>query len=93
MAASGKKYSRLDFRIAPESKEILAQAAALSGQELSEFVLSRVLPEARRLVADEHRVVLRHEAWNKFADLLEAPPKASKRLKAALRKSSESDEA
>lgn len=92
MGATGKKYSRLDFRITPEAKEMLAQAAALSGQELSEFVLSRVLPEAKRLVADEERIVLRHASWTKFAELLEAPPKASSRLKAALRKAVDRDE-
>ncbi len=44
--------ARLDLRLPREARELLDDAAAINGTTLTEYVLSRVLPAARRDVLE-----------------------------------------
>jgi uncharacterized protein (DUF1778 family) len=92
MSATAKKYERLDFRVTPDAKDLISRAASQAGQEVSEFVLSRIIPEARRILDDEQRIALRNKAWRQFMALVESPPKPNKRLIEAIRASAEHEE-
>lgn len=79
-----RNTERFAFRTAPRIKQAIERAAALSGQDMSSFVLAaayeRALEtiqahEVTQLTADDHRA---------FFDALENPPAPTDRLRAAL---------
>jgi uncharacterized protein (DUF1778 family) len=49
-----KAEARLDFRLATENKRLIEQAAIISGQTVSDFVLSNVLKTAHEVVEKHH---------------------------------------
>jgi uncharacterized protein (DUF1778 family) len=75
--------NRLDLRVKPDEKVILARAAALEHMDLTGFILSKLLPEARAVIERAERVVLSGRDSLKVLDLLENPPKPNARLKRA----------
>lgn len=78
---SARKDDRLSFRVTPEKKSRLRQAADASDQELTQFVLSAALVRADQVLADRTRFVLGHSQWERFREALDAPvvPKANLR--------------
>ncbi len=74
---------RIELRIKPEEKAILARAAALERVDLTGFILRKVLPEARAVIDRAERVTLTERDSLKVLDLLEHPPKPTARLKRA----------
>jgi uncharacterized protein (DUF1778 family) len=75
--------NRVELRIKPEEKAILARAAALEHIDLTAFILRKMLPEARAVVERAERVMLSERDSLKVLDLLENPPKPTDRLKRA----------
>jgi len=71
-----------------EQKALLAEAAALSGRSLTEFVLSSARSAANDILADRTRFVLSAEEWDAFADALERPPSELPKLAALLSETS-----
>ena len=77
--------SRIEIRIKPEDKTILARAAALEHVDLSGFILGKVPPEARAVIDRTERVTLSKRDSLRVLDLLESPPKPNARLKRAIK--------
>lgn len=75
--------NRIEIRIKPEEKTILARAAALEHVDLTGFILGKVLPEARAVIDRAERVKLSARDSLKVLSLLESPPKPNARLKRA----------
>ncbi len=75
--------NRIELRIKPEEKALLARAAALEHVDLTSFILRKVLPEARAVVDRSERVTLSERDSLKVLDLLENPPKPTGRLRRA----------
>jgi uncharacterized protein (DUF1778 family) len=75
--------NRVELRVRPAEKAILARAAALQHMDLTGFILSRLLPEARAVIERAERVALSGRDSLKVLDLLENPPKPNARLKRA----------
>jgi uncharacterized protein (DUF1778 family) len=80
-AAEGN--NRIELRVKPDEKAILARAAALEHMDLTGFILSKLLPEARAVIERAERVVLSGRDSLKVLDLLENPPRPNARLKRA----------
>ncbi len=78
------KSARVDFRLSPEQKVLLDEAATLSGTSLSEFVLQSAQAAANDVLADRTRFILPPERWAAFADALTRPPRHLPRLAALL---------
>lgn len=74
---------RIELRIRPEEKVLIARAAALEHLDLTGFILRKVLPEARAVVDRAERVELSERDSRKVLDLLEHPPKPTAKLKRA----------
>jgi uncharacterized protein (DUF1778 family) len=55
MAATTKNDARVDFRLSRQAKKIIEQAAALTGQTVSDFAVSTLLEKAHQ-VMDRQRV-------------------------------------
>jgi len=75
--------SRIELRIKPEEKALIARAAALEHVDLTGFILRKVLPEARGVVERSERITLSERDSLKVLDLLEHPPKPTVKLKRA----------
>lgn len=75
--------NRIELRIKPEEKTLIARAAALEHVDLTGFILRKVLPEARAVVDRAERITLTGRDSLKVLDLLEHPPKPTSRLKRA----------
>lgn len=85
--ATKKKNDRIDLRVSGPVKETLVKAAGSCNQSLADFILSRAVPDAQEIVAQQNHVLLEQEAWEVFVTMLttKKPKKASSRLKKAMR--------
>ena len=72
--------SRIELRIPPEQKAVIARAAALEHLDLTGFILSKVLPEAQAVVERAERLSLSERDSLLVLDLLENPPAPNVRL-------------
>jgi len=78
-----KAEDRIDARLPIGTKQIIEQAAYLSGVTLSDFVVSRAYDAAQALVREHDRWVLNRKQSREFVDALLNPPKPNQALKDA----------
>jgi uncharacterized protein (DUF1778 family) len=83
MPRRASEGNRVELRIKPEEKAILARAAALEHVDLTAFILRKMLPEAQAVVERSERVALSGRDTLRVLDLLENPPQPTTRLKRA----------
>jgi uncharacterized protein (DUF1778 family) len=83
MSRRATEGNRIELRIKPEEKALIARAAALEHVDLTGFILRKVLPEARAVVDRSERVTLSERDSMKVLELLENPPKPTARLRRA----------
>lgn len=76
--------ARLDFRLQREHKRLIEQAAAVSGQSLSEFALSQLIEVSRTAVARATVTRLNQHDRDAFIKLIadDAEPNAALRAAA-----------
>ena len=72
--------SRIELRIAPEQKAVIARAAALENLDLTGFILRNVMPEAQAVVERARHLALSERDTLRVLDLLENPPAVQARL-------------
>lgn len=82
------KEERIEVRLASAEKDRIRQAAVLSHQNLSEFVLRAVRTVADETLASQTRFVLPEERMNAFYAALDQPAKSIPRLRELLKKPS-----
>ena len=75
---------RMSLRIRPEQKALLARAAALRQSDLTTFVTRSALREAEAVVEEAERINLSERDSLLILDLLENPPPANAKLRAAI---------
>ena len=75
--------ARLEARVSAAQKNLLQQAAALSGRTLSEFVVASAQDAARRVIAEHESIRLSREEQLVFVEALLKPPEPNSRLKRA----------
>ncbi len=88
MATTQTKTARVDFRLAAEQKATIAKAAALSGLNVSDFIVSSSLARASEILHQQMRIALSERDWQRFVEALdeereptEAAKKAAERYK------------
>jgi uncharacterized protein (DUF1778 family) len=79
------RTSRLDLRIAPDEKELIARAAAVAGSNTTDFVRSSVLAAARETIRTHEVIKLTAEGSRVFVDALIDPPEPNEHLRALAR--------
>ena len=84
MARTGRS-SRLDLRVAPEEKELIDRAAALTGSNTTDFVRSTTLAAAREAVRTHDVIKLTAEGSRVFVEALINPPEPNEHLRALAR--------
>jgi len=74
---------RMNLRIRPEQKATLLRAAALKNTDLTDFVLQPALREAAAVIEAADRLHLSERDSLLVLELLENPPPANAKLRAA----------
>ena len=77
------KSQRLMARISPGQKELLQRAADISGQTLTEFVISAAQEAATRTIVDQEVIDLSLRDSRAFAEGMLDPPPVTESLRAA----------
>ncbi len=71
---------RVELRLKPEDKAVLARAAALERLDLTSFILRAALPRAQDVIAQSEKLLLSERDSLRVLDLLEHPPQPTARL-------------
>ena len=71
---------RVELRLKPEDKAVLARAAALERLDLTSFILRAALPQAQTVISEAETLRLSERDPLRVLDLLENPPEPSARL-------------
>ena len=76
---------RFDIRLPANAKQLLVQAAEISGNTLTSLVLNAALDKARDILQNHQHFILNAEEWRQFTATLENPPEPSDVLQSAWR--------
>ncbi len=71
---------RVELRLKPEDKAVLARAAALERLDLTSFILRAALPRAQTVISEAETLRLSERDSLRVLDLLENPPEPTARL-------------
>ncbi len=71
MPSSTKSDARLNFRLAADMKDTIEEAAALTGQTVSDFAISVLVGSARRVIQEHDKTVLTNRDRDTFLALLD----------------------
>lgn len=71
MPVATKKDDRLELRLEPQRRALLDRAARATGLSTSAFVLEHATLAAQQTLADQTRIVLPAEHWDKFLNILD----------------------
>jgi uncharacterized protein (DUF1778 family) len=86
-AAGSARDDRIELRATKEEKQLLTKAAAYERLDVTSFIMRSVLPAAREVVGRAERIVLSERDTARVLELLEHPPKPTRALLAAARRS------
>ncbi|MFB2935462.1 DUF1778 domain-containing protein [Aerosakkonemataceae cyanobacterium BLCC-F154] len=86
MSQQKQKEVRVTARVSAKVRETLQEAAELSGSTLNQFVVQAALKEAQKILEEQRVIELSNADADRIFELLENPPKASEKLKAAFEK-------
>jgi len=73
---------RLDLRVAPDEKDLIDRAAALTGSNTTDFVRSTTLAAAREAIRTHEVIELTAEGSRVFVEALINPPEPNEHLRA-----------
>lgn len=85
MGNTAVKESRLNIRCDSRARELLDKAATYAHVSVSEFVLSRALVSAEKIVQANESITLKPADFQAFLSALDAPRKPNSALKKAFR--------
>lgn len=80
------KRDRMHLRLDVKTKRKLERAAAYEESTLSDFVLTKAIAAADKVIENHEKIALSENDWESFFDALISPPEPSKQLKAAARR-------
>lgn len=81
MQTAPLKPARMELKTTHDAKELLNQAAALDGMDLTSFVLGPAIERARQVLSDHAIIALSKSGQATLAGLLAKPPKPTEAMK------------
>ena len=81
-----KSDARLDFRLNRQVKEVIEQAAAVSGQSVSDFAVSALYRTAKEVLEREQTARLSNRDRDVFIAMLDSDAKPNDALKRAAKR-------
>jgi uncharacterized protein (DUF1778 family) len=82
------KADRVQLRLQPAQKAVLARAAELRQTSLSNFMLEHAYEAAQQVLAEQVDIVMPPREWEAFCKALDAPPRSVPALKKLLTEAS-----
>jgi uncharacterized protein (DUF1778 family) len=89
---SAVKATRVQLRLRPDQKAVLARAAELRHTSLSNFMLEHAYEAAQQVLAEQVDIRLPPAEWKAFCKALDAPPRPIPALQKLLTEASVFDE-
>ena len=80
------KKQRIDLRVNAEDKKLIEDAAAMTNQTVSQFMVSTASQRAAEVIEQHRRLILNDESWNLVMDAISTPPAPNPRLIDAARR-------
>lgn len=80
------KKQRIDLRLNEDDKHMIEEAAAMTNQSISQFMVSTASERAAEVIDQHRRLLLNEESWNLVMDAITNPPVPNDRLKRAARR-------
>ncbi|EEG9642977.1 DUF1778 domain-containing protein [Salmonella enterica] len=80
---SALKKQRIDLRLNEDDKHMIEEAAAMTNQSISQFMVSTASERAAEVIDQHRRLLLNEESWNLVMDAITNPPVPNERLKRA----------
>lgn len=83
---SALKKQRIDLRLNEDDKSMIEEAAAMTNQSISQFMVSTASERAAEVIDQHRRLILNEESWNLVMDAISNPPAPNARLKRAAKR-------
>lgn len=83
---SAVKKQRIDLRLTDDDKSMIEEAAAISNQSVSQFMLNSASQRAAEVIEQHRRVILNEESWTRVMDALSNPQSPGEKLKRAAKR-------
>ncbi|ECD9687544.1 DUF1778 domain-containing protein [Salmonella enterica] len=80
---SALKKQRIDLRLNEDDKHMIEEAAAMTNQSISQFMVSTASERAAEVIDQHRRLLLNEESWNLVMDAITNPPAPNDQLKRA----------
>lgn len=78
-----KPKTRLDFRLDMEAKDVITQAAHVTGKSLSEFAVSSLVRSAQEVLEKHQTITLSNRDFDAFLEAMESDEEPTDALKRA----------
>ena len=91
-APSSLKATKVQLRLRPDQKAVLARAAELRQTSLSNFMLEHAYEAAQQVLAEQADVTMPPKEWEAFRKALDAPPRPIPALRKLLTEASVFDD-
>lgn len=75
------KKQRIDLRLNEDDKNMIEEAAAMTNQSISQFMVSTASERAAEVINQHRRLILNEESWDLVMDAISNPPLPYDRLK------------
>ncbi len=83
---SALKKQRIDLRLSDADKSAIEEAAAMSNQTITQFMVASASKRAAEVIEHHRRLILNEESWKLVMDTLSNPPELNDRLKRAAKR-------
>lgn len=83
---SALKKQRIDLRLNEDDKSMIEEAAAMTNQSISQFMVSTASERAAEVIDQHRRLILNEESWKLVMDAISNPPAPNDRLKRAAKR-------
>ena len=83
---SALRKQRIDLRLTDDDKSLIEEAAAMSNQTITQFVVASASERAAEVIEQHRRMVLNEESWNLVMDAIANPTAPNERLKRAAKR-------
>lgn len=81
------KTKRRELRVSSREDDLLVEASSLLGVSVTEFLLSKAVADAEKVVDAHRTILLQADAYQRFLDVLDAPASPANELIKQIRKS------
>jgi uncharacterized protein (DUF1778 family) len=88
--AARTQAPRLDIRLSPQNKDLIARAAEVLGLNMTAFTTAVLTTEAQRILDERTRIVLSDRDRDRFISMLDNPPPVNAALRRAFEARSKS---